>query len=161
LGDGQITAHQFLQGSQAVVSVIDRAQLVVVQQFGQLPGVNTVILVAFLQQGIPTRIANHHFRDMGLQQVVQPGSPGSFLQRDVHVSAQPLDKLQNHARFRLDDTFHHDLPGIIPDGNRNAFLVYIHADIFGAGHKGCSFLEELSSALKTYSKGGTLLYCVA
>ena len=35
-----------------------------------------------------------------------------------------------------------------------AFLVYIHADIFGAGHNGCSFLEALSSALKTYSKGG-------
>ena len=32
LGDGQKTAYQFLQGSQAVVWVIDRAQLVVVQQ---------------------------------------------------------------------------------------------------------------------------------
>jgi len=31
--------------------------------------------------------------------------------------------------------------------------VYIHADIFGAGHKGCSFLEGLSDALKTYSEG--------
>jgi len=60
LGDGQITAHQFLQGSQAVVSVIDRAQLVVVQQFGQLAGVHPVILVAFLQQGSPTRIADQH-----------------------------------------------------------------------------------------------------
>jgi hypothetical protein len=49
----------------AVVSVIDRVQLVVVQQFAQLPGVNAVVLVAFLQQGIPTRIANHHFPDMG------------------------------------------------------------------------------------------------
>jgi hypothetical protein len=36
---------------------------------------------------------------------------------------------------------------IIPEGNRNAFLVeYIHADIFGAGHKGCSFLRERRSS---------------
>jgi hypothetical protein len=35
--------------------------------------------------------------------------------------------------------------------------VYIHADIFSAGHKGCSFLEGLSQALKTYSKRGALL----
>jgi hypothetical protein len=87
LGDGQITAHQFLQGSQAVVSVIDRAQLVVVQQFGQLPGIDAVILVAFLQQSIAAWIADHHFRDMGLQQVVQPGRPGSLLKGNVHVSA--------------------------------------------------------------------------
>jgi len=70
-----------------VVAVIDRSQLVVVQQFGQLPCVNAVILVAFLQQGIPTRIADHQFRDTGLQEVVQPGRPGSFLKRNVHVSA--------------------------------------------------------------------------
>jgi hypothetical protein len=117
----------------------DRAQLVVVQQFGQLPGVNAVILVAFLQQGIPTRIADQHFPDMGLQKVVQPGRPGSFLKRDLHVSAQPSDKLQNHARFRFDDTFHHDLSGIIPDSYRNAFLMNVHADIFSASHKGVPF----------------------
>ena len=94
-----------------MVSVIDRAQLVVVQQFGQLPGIHAVILVAFLQQGIPTRIADHHFCDMRLQQVVQPGGPGSFLKRNLHVSAQPVDKLQDHAGLRLDHAFHHDLPG--------------------------------------------------
>ena len=59
---------------------------------------------------------------MGVQEVVQPGGPGSFLTGDMHVSAQPVDKLQKHARFRLDDTFHHDLPGTIQDRNRNAFL---------------------------------------
>ena len=26
-----------------------------------------------------------------------------------NISAQPVDKLQNHARFGLDDAFHHDL----------------------------------------------------
>src|ERR1700730_11372326 len=32
-------------------------------------------------------------------------------------------------------TFHHELPGIIPDRNRNAFLVHVHADIFSPSHK--------------------------
>ena len=61
-----------------MVSVIDRAQLVVLQQFGQLPRIHAVMLIALLQQGIPTRIADHHSGDVRLQQVVQPGGPGSF-----------------------------------------------------------------------------------
>jgi len=68
------------------------------------------------------------------QQVVQPGGPGSFFQRDVQVSAQAIDKPQNHAGFRLDYTFHYDLSCIIYHRNRNAFLVRIHADILFAIH---------------------------
>ena len=143
-----------------MVSVIDRAQLVVLQQFGQLPRIDAVILIAFLQQGIPTRIADHQFRDMGLQQVVQPGGPGSFFKRDMHVSAQPIDKLQDRARFRLDDAFHHDLAGSIPDRDRNTFLVHVHADIFSASHKRVFLSGRLRQALKPYSRRGTLLYCV-
>jgi hypothetical protein len=44
------------------------------------------------------------------QDVVQPGCPGSFFKRDVQVFAQPVEELQNDARFGLDDAFHHDLP---------------------------------------------------
>jgi hypothetical protein len=54
-----------------------------------------------------------------------------------------------------------DGPTAIDGLHRNAFLVYIHTDIFGAGHKGCSFLEGLSSALKTYSKRGAPFYIVS
>src|SRR6266478_1328422 len=135
--------------------------MVEAQQFGQPASVDLVTLIAFSHGPVFSWIAHHQFRDVWLQQVVQPGGRGAFFKRDVQISAQPVDKLQNHARFRLDDTFHHDLPGIIPDGNRNTFLVHVHADIFSTGHNGCSFLEELSSALKTYSKRGALLYYVA
>src|SRR6266851_4097941 len=134
--------------------------MVEAQQFGQPASVDLVTLIAFSHGPVFSWIAHQQFRDVWLQQVVQPGGRGAFFKRDVQISAQPVDKLQNHARFRLDDTFHHDLPGIIPDGNRNTFLVHVHADLFSTGHKGCSFLEELSSALKTYSKRGALLYCV-
>jgi tetratricopeptide (TPR) repeat protein len=53
---------------------------------------------------------------------------------DLHVSAQPIDKLQNRARFRLDETFHPDLSCAIHHRNRNAFLVHIHTDILFAIH---------------------------
>ena len=51
-----------------MVSVIDRAQLVVLQQLGQLPRIDAIILIAFLQQSISARIANHQSRDVRPQQ---------------------------------------------------------------------------------------------
>ena len=45
-GDGQITAHQFLQGSQTVVSVIDGVEMIEPQQFGQPARIDPVILAA-------------------------------------------------------------------------------------------------------------------
>jgi VWFA-related protein len=115
------------------------------QQLGQPPGVDLVTLVAFPHGGILSRIAHQQFCHVRFQQVVQPRGRGS---------AQPSDKLQNHARFRFDDTFHHHLPGIIPDGNRNTFLVNVHADIFSAGHKGVPFWRGSSRTLKTLLQNG-------
>src|SRR5262249_26323509 len=63
-------------------------------QFGELPRIDAVILITFLQQSILPWIAYHQFRDAGLQQVIPPGRPGSFFKGEVHVSAQPIDKFQ-------------------------------------------------------------------
>jgi hypothetical protein len=90
---------------------------------------------------------------MRLQQVVEPGSPGAFFKSDVQVSAQSIEKLQNHAGFRFDHTFHHDLAGSISDRNRNAFLVHIHTDIFSADHWGVPPLERLSEHSNLLHKG--------
>src|SRR6202166_4470388 len=130
------------------------------QQLGQPASIDLVTLVAFFHGGILSRIAHHQFRHVRFQQVVQPGGPGSFFKRDVQVSAQPIDKLQNHAGFRLDHAFHHDLSRTIPHRNRNAFLVDIHTDILFAIHRGRSFLVGIVLAPKPYSKRGALLYCV-
>src|SRR5215510_4883819 len=97
---------------------------------------------------------------MGFQQVVQPSGRRAFLKSDLQVSAQPVDKLQDHAGFGFDDRFHHYLAGRIPDSNRNAFLVNVHTDIFSTDHKGRPPLERLSEALKPYSTRGALLNCV-
>jgi hypothetical protein len=88
------------------------------------------------------RITHEDFADVWLQQVVQPGRPGSFFERDAQISAQPVDELQDGARLGLDDAFHHHLAEGVPHGYRNTFRVHIHTDIFSAGHKRCSFLEK-------------------
>jgi TolB-like protein len=123
--DGQITAHQLLQGSYPVLSVIDRLQLVEVQQFGQLACIDAVTLVAFFQQRIAARIAHHHLRDARLQQVVQPGGPGSFFKGHVQTAAQATNKLQNRFGFRFQDRFHHQLAGRIQNRHRDRCLVNI------------------------------------
>ena len=48
------------------------------QPFGQFSAVNAVILVAFPQQGIPRGIADHHFRGMGLQEIL-------FVRREIGI----------------------------------------------------------------------------
>src|SRR3984885_5830237 len=108
------------------------------------------------------RIAHYHCADVRLQQVVQPGRPSPFFKRNLHISTQPVDELQNHTRLGLEDAFHHHLPGGIHHGNRNTFLVHVHADIFlTTCHKGCSFLEGLSQSLQTYSTRGALFIMCA
>ena len=47
LVDRQITAGQFLQGSDAILPVIDRLEMVEAQQLGQLAGVDLVTLATF------------------------------------------------------------------------------------------------------------------
>jgi hypothetical protein len=92
-----------------MLSVIDRLELIPTQQFGQLPCVDAVALVSCIQQSIPSRVAHHDFRDVRLNQVVQPGGRSPFLKRDVQVSMQTAKKLQNRDRFGFDHAFHHQL----------------------------------------------------
>ena len=101
-------------------------------------------------------------RTMRLQQVAQPGGPGSFFKGDLQLSTQPVDKVQKDVRFGLDHAFPDDLSSSIPDRNRNTLLVHIHADIFSASH----IRVFLSGGVRAehsnpYSQRGTLLYCVA
>jgi len=115
-------------------AVINRSEMIETQQLGQPARVDLVALVALSHGLVFPWIAHHQFRDVRSQQVVQPGGGSAFFKGDLQVSTQPIDKLQNHARFRLDDAFHHDLSCTIHHRNRNAFLVYIHTDILFAIH---------------------------
>ena len=103
-----------------MLAVIDRSEMIEAQQLGQSASIDFFALVALAHGLVLSRIAY-----VRIQQVVQPSGPGSFFNSDLHVSAQPIDKLQSHAGFGLNNTFHHHLAGSISDRNRNAFLVHI------------------------------------
>jgi hypothetical protein len=47
--------------------MVDRAELVQVQQFGQLVGVDTITFVSVFEQSIFSRIAHHQLGHMRLQ----------------------------------------------------------------------------------------------
>jgi len=68
-------------------AVIDRTEMIEAQQLGQSASIYLVALVAFPHGLVFSRIAYHQFRDPRFQQIVQPGRPGSFLKREVQISA--------------------------------------------------------------------------
>ena len=47
-GDRQITAGELLQGAYAVLSMVDRGEIVAAQELGQLPSIDPVTLAAIL-----------------------------------------------------------------------------------------------------------------
>jgi hypothetical protein len=106
---------------------------------------------------LPGAGAHQHFRDVGLQQVIQPGRPGLFLECDAQIPAQPVDELQNRARFGLDDAFHHYLANRVSHCNRNAFVctsipIYLTLVI-----QGCSFPEKFEQGTQNLLQRGALL----
>jgi hypothetical protein len=112
--------------------VVDRGeQPAAAEQIGQLASVDAIILVSGFQQGISARITHHHFRDVRLQQIVQPRRAGSFLKGYVQSSGQPVQKLQNRRGFRLDDRLHHQMAGAIQNHHRDRCLVNIQSNILG------------------------------
>jgi hypothetical protein len=60
--------------------MVDRAELVQVQQFRQLVGVDTVTFVAVFDQRVLARIAHDQVSDVGMKHVVQPRGPSSFFE---------------------------------------------------------------------------------
>ena len=107
--DRQVPPRQLLQRPHSILSVIDRPDQVRAQQLGQLPRIDAVALAAFFEQGIPARITYHQFRDVRLDQVIQPGGPRTFFQCHVQASAQAFEKIQNGAGLGFDRALHHQL----------------------------------------------------
>ena len=142
--DGQITPRKLLQRSQAVLSVIDRLDVVHIQLLGQLAGIDPITLTV-VSRGILSRIARTSTSvTWGFRQVIQPGCPGSFFEGDAQISAQPVEELHKGAGLGLDDTLHHDLADRVPHGNRNILSVCTSMPIYlTLVIKGCSFLGEV------------------
>jgi hypothetical protein len=60
--------------------VVDGFEWVAAQQIGQLARIDAVALVPVFEQRVLPRIAHHQLVDAGVQQIVQPGGPGSFFE---------------------------------------------------------------------------------
>jgi len=59
--------------------VVDRREKSAAQQVSELAGIDSIVFVARFQERVLSRIADHHLGDVWLQQVVQPGRAGAFL----------------------------------------------------------------------------------
>jgi hypothetical protein len=82
--------------------VINGAKVIETQQLGQPARVDLVTLVAFPHAGVLSRVAHHQFRDMGFQQIVQPGrrsscqvSPLTRLGQGAQALEAPADKFRD------------------------------------------------------------------
>ena len=71
------------------------------QQFGQPAGVNLVTLVAFPHGLVLSWIAHDQFRDVRLQEVVQPGGPGPFFKGETSIHAAEAESLKRLCLKRL------------------------------------------------------------
>ena len=116
--------------------MIHRAELVQIQQLGQLASIDAVVLVPDFQQGILARIADHHSGDVRLEQIVQPGRPGSFFKGYVQAATQATNELENRLGFRFENRLHHQISARIPNGHRDRCLMDIHPNILGVIHEG-------------------------
>src|ERR1035437_9807528 len=87
--DGQVTAGQFLQGSEAVLAMVDGAQISAAEQIGALGRVNLVALVCCLPSSA------HFFVDRTLLTPLRVASVG-------HITNPPRFLLQrSHASHRV------------------------------------------------------------
>src|SRR5262249_41414646 len=88
----------------------------------QLPCIYAIVLVARFQQRVLARVAYDHFSHVRLEQVVQPGGTGAFLERYPQSSLQSLEKFQDGSCFRFDQRLHYQFSAGVPDCNGYACL---------------------------------------
>jgi hypothetical protein len=92
-----------------MLSVINRLKLVPVQQLRQFARVVAIILVPYFSQGVFARVADQHLCNVRLEQIVQPGRPGSFFKGHAQAATKTTQKLEYRLGLRLENGFHHQL----------------------------------------------------
>jgi hypothetical protein len=136
-----ITAGQFLQGPQALATLIDRRQLAVAQPLGQLAGIHLVGLVSRRPQLVLAGITHHHLFNVRTQHIVQPSGKRTLFQRYVQHTPQSADEIHDGAGFGLNDRLHHTFPSFIEDRDDDRCLMHIHANILDT-HRMPPFLSQ-------------------
>ncbi len=79
--------------------MIDGAEKIRAQQLGEFPRIDAIAFVADFQQRILARITDQHLRDVGLEQVVQPGRAGAFLEGTCKLPRRPWINCRTVAAF--------------------------------------------------------------
>jgi hypothetical protein len=79
--DGQITARQLAQHAYPGLTMVDRLEIMEAQPLGEFASIDLVTLVSLFDQWDLARIADQNLADMWLEQIVEPGCPGSLLRR--------------------------------------------------------------------------------
>src|ERR1700680_2896601 len=85
---------------------------------------------------------HHQFVYSRVEQIVQPGGPGSFLEGHRQSSAQARKELKNGRRFGLEDGFHDQLTGGIPHRDHDGCLMNVEPNILFTVHKGAPFVSD-------------------
>jgi hypothetical protein len=123
-----------------IPAVLHRGEQPGSEKIGQLASIDPIILVPRLQQCIPPWVTHQHLRDMGLEQVVQPGRAGSFFEGEMRAAAQPVNKLEDGCRFGFEDGLHHQLAGGIQNRSRDRCLMDVPPNIISVIQEGATFL---------------------
>jgi hypothetical protein len=114
-------------------------EVVHIQLFGQLAGIDPVTLLPFLE--VFFRLWHAGTSRLGAS-ASHTARPPSFFEGDAQISAQSINELQKGAGLGLDGTHDQDLADRVPHGNRNTFPCTSLAIYLVLVIQGCSFLEK-------------------
>jgi hypothetical protein len=132
LNQRDVAQGQFLDRPGALLPVVNRPKGTGAQQFRQSSGIE---LVGFVTSPDDLSwIADDDSRNIRVDQIVEPGRLGSFLEHDMQGSALALDQVEDRRSFGLDDCFRQNFPRAVEHGNHGHCLVHIHADILDEFH---------------------------
>jgi hypothetical protein len=86
--------------------MVDRLEIVEAQPLAEFASIDLVTLVALFEQWDLAWIADQNLGNMRLEQVVEPGCPGAFLEGHEQAAAQSTEELQKRRGFGFQDGFH-------------------------------------------------------
>src|SRR5229473_5868992 len=91
---GEITSGQLAQHAYPGFAVVHGLEITEAQPLGEFARIDLVTLVALFEQWDLARIADQNLGNMRLEQVVEPGCPGAFLEGHKQTAAQSSEELQ-------------------------------------------------------------------
>jgi len=105
----------------------DRLECAKPQAFRQIVRVESIVLVRLL--ALSSDVTHNNACDLGREQVVQPLRLRSFLEGDLHASAQPADQGEQRSALGRHGGAHDHAPLLVADAGDARCLVHIQREI--------------------------------